>query len=282
MAKYIGEAINTFYCGYDDLDSLKTLGEKLIRVKFDILYRGRLMDINFVCTPAIYMNKSTGFAHKYDLSPLGHLISVKPIDDIAGITGQELIHFNHMICSTKHSQILTMGTQQMGIINHFCEEYYVVDSSDILCTQQRLLLHSDRRFPSSENCVFSMIQKILSDHPEVDSFWKPVKNIKATDIDNHSILIIGFINFNVDKIVGMTLREIMTEIDDELVDLFNVHSNEIFNSNINSMICYESTEECRVLLYQLPESKKVVENQDSVAPIKPTKKKFRLFGGDKK
>lgn len=285
LAKYIGEAINTFYCGYSEvaINSLMALGEKLIRIKFDVVYNGRLIDINFVCTPAVYVNKSTGLAHKYDFSPLGHLISVKPLDDISGITGQELLDFNHMICSTKHSQLLTMGTHKIGVINHFCEDYHVIESSDILCTQHRLLLHDDRRFPSGEDCVFSMIDKKISNFSEVNSFWKPIENIKVTDTANANLIVIGFINFITDKIAGKTLIDILTKINDDLVKIFNIHSNDILSGHIHVMTCYDSIEECRIMIYQLIENKKSESNhQDYTVPVKQAKKKLRIFGGDKK
>lgn len=278
IKEFIEDAKSTFYFGYKHLDHIRDLGERLIRVNFDISCSNKIMNIRLICTPSVYINNISKKLHNYSFTSSGHLISTSPINDDTIENGQELMPFANNICSSKHSQLITLTIYNRGAVSQYCEDYVLFESLDILCTQERLLFNANDKFAKTKNYeknrIFSSIYTIPSKHDGVANFWKVLDSINIT-LEEFHMEILGFINFNTPMIIGMKYSEMIPNIYDEIQEIYDIDVSDFANDNIKVMTCYETVDICRVMIYTLNKSN----TPDKYS--KKNKKKFRLFGGEK-
>ena len=277
IGEYINDALSTFYPGHKQNLDLVEIGEKLIRVNFKIEHVNRLMNLKIICSPAVYGSIDTNLSYKYSFIPDGHLISVNPINDRNINFGKELMAFSNKQCSSPVSQVISISTENFGIISHYCEDYYLIESFDVLFIPNRLVgSNGYSRFPELEDCpdrIFSNIDIIPSKHKEVIDYWKPKDDINIYN-GTLNMKIYGFVNFIPKEILGKSYNELFEMISGELSKIIRYNRNEV-----NFINCYESFGICRVLIYS---TSKNDTNTDNTLPdtTKNTNKKFKWFGGD--
>lgn len=282
LGKFINEAANDFYSGCTESNGLREIGERLLRVNFDINYDKNIFNIRIICVPSIFINHYTKRAHKYLFTSKGHLISVNPVNDVEFNESHDLISFANKIFSNKHSQLITLDIVKQGFISEYCEDYYIYKAFDVLCTQERFLTNSNNRFinePMYENQqrIFSKIAILHSKYPEVTSFWKPYEDVKIS-IDNCTMNILGFINFDTKLISGKKYSEILDSISNEISEIFEYRLEDFASQNIKVIVSYDTPEIFRVMIYQMIDDNKSTQSSNSNTKVK---KKFKLFGGDR-
>lgn len=277
LKEYIDDAIGYFYPEYHSNAQLDEFGDKLIRIQFSVKYDARLISIEMICSPAVFKMDSRTFV-KYEYNNDNHAIGLTKLiteNESDSLPSNNFVNFINSICSSEDTQVISLSTTAHGIISNIGEKYYIASASNAIFTPQRLIREKERFNKNDtkelENRIFTNLFEIPSGHEEVLNYWKSEKSILV-----NNLIIYGFINFNRPKCIMKTFADMYNILQKELYDIFGITKNDLSHNYVNTVICYDTDNICRIMLCTTKDSK------EDKASSTANKKKFKLFGGGKK
>ena len=262
LSRYISDAADIFYPMTPlDIDSI---GEKIMRIQFDIEWTGRLCNIKMLCMPSVCYFRSTDQYYRYCYENINlHSVSTKCLTEGSTNVGVnkniiELVEFINSINSSDLTQVLITDIEPRGIVTNYCEDYKLINTANILFTVNRHITNINY------NGRIVICDALSSTCDCAKDYWVASKPVEFLGKQ-----LLGFINLDVEKVCNMKFIDVFKKLNDDTKRYFGISATDIDNNRVTFSICYSTSKTCRLMIAK----------NSSKGNSKQSKK--RIFGGIK-